>query len=110
MPNPISDPSSLAELLAYQADSVVSKVLCRNEGGVVTLFAFAKDQRLTEHSTPHDAIVLVLDGDVHITISDQSHTLGTGQILHLPPSVPHAVHGDGPFKLLLTILNKSKED
>lgn len=110
MPSPISEPTSLSDLVAYQADSVVSKVLCRNEGGVMTVFAFAEGQGLTEHSTPHDATVLVLEGEVRITIAERSHTICTGQCLHLPPSVPHALHGEKPFKLLLTILKKSGEE
>ena len=76
----------------------------------MTLFAFAQGQGLTEHSTPHDATVLMLEGEVRITIADRSHTLGAGQCLHLPPSVPHALHGEQPFKLLLTILKRIGED
>lgn len=109
MPSPISEPVDLADLVTYQADSVVSKVLCRNEGGVMTVFAFAEGQGLTEHSTPHDATVLMLEGEVRITIADRSHTLRAGECLHLPPSIPHALHGEKSFKLLLTILKKTGE-
>jgi quercetin dioxygenase-like cupin family protein len=106
--NPIADPTSLLELAAYQPDSVVSKVLARNDGGVVTLFAFAEGQGLTEHSTPHEAILLILEGEVLVTIGGREHTVGSGEILHLPPSIPHALEGRGPFKMLLTILKKPK--
>ena len=107
MSNPIESPTPLADLVAYQDDSVVSKVLCRNEGGVQTLFAFAEGQGLSEHSTPHQATVLVLEGRVRVTIEGAMHEVGPGEMLHLPPSIPHALDGDGPFKMLLTLLKGS---
>ena len=101
---PIATPTSLTDMIAYQADSVVSSVLLRNPGGVITLFAFADGQGLTEHTTAYDATVLVLEGTVKVTIGEEEHTVTPGQMLHLPPSVPHALEGDGPFKMVLTLL------
>lgn len=108
MDDPIAGPTKLAELVRYQPGSVVSRVLLRTEGGVMTLFAFAEGEGLTEHSTPHDATVHVLEGAVRITVGDRDHDLLTGDILHLPASVPHALHGGPPFKMLLTLLKKPR--
>ncbi|MDA0312448.1 MAG: cupin domain-containing protein [Gemmatimonadetes bacterium] len=102
MDHPISSPSSLVDLIDYQAGSVVSRVLFRNEGGVMTLFAFAEGEGLTEHATPHDATVQILEGEVPITVGGSDHQVRTGDMLHLPATVPHALHGTGPFKMLLT--------
>jgi quercetin dioxygenase-like cupin family protein len=102
----ISEPQSLAELVEYQEGSVVSRVLMRNDGGVLTLFAFAEGQGLSEHMTPHDATVQVIEGEVDVTIGDDRHTVRAGDILHLPASVPHALFGGQPFKMLLTLLKK----
>ena len=110
MSTPIAVPTPLTDLVDYQPDSVVSKVVSRNEGGVMTIFAFAEGQGLTEHSTPHEATVILLEGEVRLTIADESHTLTAGQILHLPPGIPHALHGGGEFKLLLTILKKCDDE
>jgi hypothetical protein len=30
-------------------------------------------------------------------------------MLHLPPSIPHSLDGNGPFKMLLTILKGAAE-
>lgn len=106
MDQPISRPTPLAELVAYQPGSVVSRVLLRNEGGVLTLFAFAEGEGLTEHMSPHDATVLVLEGDVRVTVGGEEHRLAAGEILHLPASVPHALEGGRAFKMLLTLLKK----
>jgi quercetin dioxygenase-like cupin family protein len=104
MSSPISRPEALADLVEYQQGAVVSRVLLKNQGGVVTLFAFGEGEGLTEHSTPHDATVLVLDGRMRVTIGQEVHALSAGEIMQLPASVPHALQGDGPFKMLLTIL------
>ncbi|MDX1646565.1 MAG: cupin domain-containing protein [Longimicrobiales bacterium] len=104
----IDVPRSLPDLVVYQAGSVVSRVIFRNEGGVMTLFAFAEGEGLTEHSSPHDAIVQILDGRVRVTVGEEDHEVSAGEVLHLPASVPHALHGGEPFKMLLTLLMKPR--
>lgn len=106
--HPIDTPRPLADLIAYQPGSVVSRVILRNEGGVMTLFAFAEGEGLTEHSSPHDATALILDGRVRITVGDADHEVSQGEILHLPASVPHTLHGGDAFKMLLTLLKKPR--
>ena len=109
MDTPVGTPELLADLVAYQPGSVVSRVLARTEGAVQTLFAFAEGEGLTEHTSPHEATVLVLEGSVRITVGDETedpeeHRVGSGEMLHLPGTVPHALHGDERFKMLLTLL------
>ncbi|NNF12451.1 MAG: cupin domain-containing protein [Gemmatimonadetes bacterium] len=107
MTDHLSSVQPLSDLVEYQDGSVVSRVVFRNDAGVMTAFAFAQGQGLTEHSSPHDAIVQVVDGRARITIGREEHELEAGDVLHLPPSIPHALHGGVPFKILLTILKRS---
>lgn len=102
----LATPTPLTEFVSYQTGSVVSRVLFRNQGGVVTLFAFDESQGLTEHSTPHDATLLVVDGEVKVTVGQDDHVVREGEILHLPASVPHTLHEGERFKMLLTLLKK----
>ncbi len=106
--DPLSGPRQLIDLVDYQDGSVVSRVLFRSTGGVMTVFAFAEGQGLTEHSSPHDAVVQILEGDVSITVGDEEHHVSEGELLHLPSTVPHALHGGAPFKMLLTILKRER--
>jgi quercetin dioxygenase-like cupin family protein len=111
MSDPIARPTRLADLVAYQPDSVVSRVLLRNQGGVMTLFAFAEGQGLAEHSTPHDATVQVLEGSVRITVGgDDDLEVAAGEIVRLPASLPHTLHGGAPFKMLLTMLRTATRE
>jgi quercetin dioxygenase-like cupin family protein len=103
---PIERPTPVADLVEYQAGSVVSRVLFRTEGGAVTVFAFAEGEGLTEHSSPHEAAVLMLEGSLRMTVGDDEHELRAGEILHIPASAPHTLHGGAPFKMLLTLLKR----
>lgn len=104
MEHPISTPQHMASLVEYQPGSVVSRVLFRGPGGTITLFAFSEGQGLSEHTNPNDAVVQILEGEATVVIAGQEHPLGVGDIIHLPPSIPHAFLEAGAFKMLLTLL------
>ena len=54
--------NQLVNLLQYQNGSIVSRVLLKNKGGTVTLFAFDNGEGLSEHTAPFDALVVVVAG------------------------------------------------
>lgn len=99
----ISSAADLAPLVAVQPGAVVSRTLLKTAGGTLTLFAFAQGQGLSEHSTPHEATVLIVEGTARITIAGKTQTVGEGQILHLPAAVPHALEAPEAFKMLLVM-------
>jgi quercetin dioxygenase-like cupin family protein len=96
--------SDLAGLLQYQEGSVVSRVLMKNAGGNVTLFAFDAGEGLSEHTAPFDALVVLLDGEAEVTIGGRPHRVAAGQTITMPASVPHALKALAPFKMLLVML------
>lgn len=98
---------TLAGLAEYQADAIVSRTLLKGAGGSVTLFAFDRGQELSEHSTPHDAFVLLLDGRAEIRLAGVARELETGQSILLPAGVPHAVAAPSRFKMLLVMIRSS---
>ncbi|NNM04432.1 MAG: cupin domain-containing protein, partial [Gemmatimonadetes bacterium] len=80
--------------------------LIKKPTGTLTLFAFDKGEGLSEHSTPHDAVVEVLDGTVEITIGGEPFEVSAGQGLLLPASVPHALTAVTAFKMLLIMIRE----
>lgn len=96
----------MAELVAYQDGSVVSRQITRAEAGNVTLFAFDRDQELSEHTAPFDALVHVLDGEAEIKISGKPFHLKAGEAIIMPANEPHAVKASTRFKMLLTMIHK----
>lgn len=94
----------LAELLQYQDGAIVSRVLLKNKGGNVTLFAFDQGEGLSEHTAPFDALVFILDGEAEIEIAGRIYSVRQGETITLPANVPHALKAATRFKLLLTMI------
>jgi quercetin dioxygenase-like cupin family protein len=95
---------NLAEMVEYSADSIVSKIILDKPAGTITLFAFDKGQKLSEHQTPFDAVVQIIDGTAKLTIGGKEKEVVTGQIIVMPGNVPHAVNAEEKFKMLLTMI------
>ena len=100
----IDSPTVLADLVDYNEGSISNKVLVSEKGGTITLFAFAKDQCLSKHTAPHDAIVCVLDGVANISILGTQRSVAAGEIIILPAQVPHALQAEERFKMMLTMI------
>ena len=103
---PKSEILHIAELVVYNEGSVVSRQITKAEAGNITLFAFDKDQELSEHTAPFDALVHVLDGETEIRISGKPFHLKTGDAIIMPADEPHAVKALTRFKMLLTMIRK----
>ena len=100
----IAKASNLEGLIDYQEGSVVSRTLIDKKAGTVTLFAFDENQGLSEHTSPYDALVYVVDGEVEITISGKPIRLKKGEMTMMPSNHPHALAAKTKFKMLLTMI------
>jgi quercetin dioxygenase-like cupin family protein len=94
----------LTEIINYQDGTIVSKTLINKDKGTVTLFAFDKDQSLSEHTAPFDAILQVINGEVEVVISGKKHHLTAGEMILMPASVSHAVKAIEKFKMMLIMI------
>ncbi|MEI7906685.1 MAG: cupin domain-containing protein [Bacteroidota bacterium] len=94
----------LSNSIDYAPGSVVSKMVIKKPTGNVTLFAFDAGEELSEHTSPFDALVQVLDGKAEILLSGTSSILHAGESIILPGNVPHAVKAHERFKMLLTMI------
>ena len=101
---PAAEALQLDSLITPTAHGIASRVLAKTDGGNVTLFAFAEGQGLTEHTSPFDALVIVLEGVFALTIGGTHIEARAGQIVRLPASVPHAVDARAPSRMLLVML------
>jgi quercetin dioxygenase-like cupin family protein len=97
-------PKELVNSINYQAGSVVSRTILKKATGNVTLFAFDAGEGLSEHTAPYDALVLVLEGRVRISVGGEKHALSAGEWIVMPARIPHALGADGRFKMLLTMM------
>lgn len=90
--------------VSYANGSVVSKALIKKQTGNVTLFAFDKGEKLSEHSAPFDALVQVIDGKAEILIDNKPFYLKAGDSIIMPANIPHALNATEQFKMLLTMI------
>lgn len=97
----------LNSLIEYGKDSVVSKTILDKPAGTITLFAFDAGQGLSEHTSPYDATILVLDGSAKITIGGKEQGVDAGQIIIMPANVPHSVYAEKSFKMLLIMIRSA---
>jgi quercetin dioxygenase-like cupin family protein len=107
---PAAEALSLADLVAYQDGSVVSRTLTKKNGGTITLFAFDTGEALSEHTAPFDAIVQVLDGEAELTVGGRRISALEGQAVLMPANIPHAVFARARFKMLLVMVREVKVD
>lgn len=96
----------LQTLITPTEQGIASRVLAKTGAGSVTLFAFDAGQGLSEHSSPFEAFVLVLEGAVTLTIGGTSLRAAAGTITRLPATVPHAVDAVDASRLLLVMLRE----
>ncbi len=92
------------DLVAYQADSVVSRQVLGKPTGTVTLFAFDVGQGLSEHTAPLDALVFILDGVAEVTIAGQPFQVAEGEMILMPANRPHALNAKQRFKMMLIMI------
>jgi len=100
----VSKGQNLKDLVEYSDDSIVSKTILDKSAGTITLFAFDKGQKLSEHTAPYDAVVQILDGHGQLTIDGQDKQVTAGEIIIMPGNVPHSVTAREKFKMLLTMI------
>ncbi|MGE0360475.1 MAG: cupin domain-containing protein [Vicinamibacterales bacterium] len=105
---PAAEAIALVDLIAPQAQGIASRVLAKTTGGTVTLFAFDQGQGLSEHTTPFDALVLVLEGELGLVIGGAPVVAVPGTVVRLPAGVPHAVDARLPSRMLLLMLKDAR--
>ena len=90
--------------VAYADGSIVSKTLLDKKTGTLTLFSFDAGQGLSEHTSPYDATVQVVEGEAEITIGGKTVKVSAGEMCIMPANVPHAVRAHKRFKMLLIMI------
>ena len=96
---------NLKDEIAYADGAVISKTLLKKETGNITLFSFDKGQGLSEHTSPFDAVVQVVEGEGAFIIDSEMKTVKEGEMIIMPANIPHDVQAaEQPFKMLLTMI------
>ena len=93
---------SLAAETRFAPNGIVSRTLLRTPNTRAVLFGFSAGQELTEHTSTQHAVIQILSGECEFSLAGQPHALKAGDLLYLPPNLPHAVKATQQFSMLLT--------
>lgn len=96
--------TKIKTITKYQKNGIVSNRILESKNGGITVFAFDKGQRLSEHTAPFDATIIVLEGSAEILIDQKPHVLKEGELIIMPANIPHAVNAIEKFKMMLIMV------
>lgn len=95
---------SYSKSVTYTEKTVVSKHVLKKETGNISLMSFDKGEGLTEHTSPYDAVVQIVDGKADIIINGISNILEAGETIIMPANQPHSLKAVEKFKMILTMI------
>lgn len=90
--------------IEYQSSSIVSKQILKKENGNITLFAFGENEELTKHTSPYEAFVQIIEGEMLIEIGEGKFNLQSGDVILMPADIPHGLKALTNVKMLLTMI------
>ncbi len=94
---------SLTEATAFAANGIVSRTLLRTGNLKIVLFCFDQGQEMAEHTSTQAAVVQVLSGECELILGGKVHRARAGDMVYMPPNLPHALKATGRFSMLLTL-------
>ena len=105
------EPKQVFELnneIAIEEGSVSSKTLVQYGDVGVTLFSLDKNESISEHTSPGDALVIITEGTAEISIEGEKFILNSGQSIVMPANKPHALKAIEAFKMFLMVIKPEK--
>jgi quercetin dioxygenase-like cupin family protein len=97
---------NLKDLVQYQDGTIASRMIVNRKTGSITLFSFDKEEGLSEHTAPFDAVVTILDGECEVWVGGTTHLMKEGDTIIFPANVPHALSATTRFKMMLTMIRE----
>jgi quercetin dioxygenase-like cupin family protein len=94
---------SLASETRFAPNGIVSRTLLATGNSRAVLFGFADGQELTEHTSTQHATIQILSGECEFSLAGKPHALKAGDLIYMPPNLPHAVKATSQFSMLLTL-------
>lgn len=100
---------SLAAETQFAANGIVSRTVLQTPNARTVLFGFAAGQELSEHTSTQHALIQILSGQCEFFLGDKPHILKTGDLLYMPPDMPHAVKAHEDCSMLLTLFKRAED-
>jgi quercetin dioxygenase-like cupin family protein len=102
----------ISDLAAYSeipADGILSRTVINDAFTKVVYFGFAAGEELSEHTASMPALLHIIQGEVRLTLGDETYDAGPNTWVHMPANLTHSVFANTPTTLLLTLLKRGQE-
>jgi quercetin dioxygenase-like cupin family protein len=97
---------SLKDVVGYHDGTVASRMIINKKAGSITVFSFDENEGLSEHTSPYDAVVTIIDGECEVWVAGQTLQMKEGQTIIFPANAPHALSAITKFKMTLTMIRE----
>ena len=97
-------PQKLADLIEIKKGRVISMNLSQQESCRMMLIAVSAGEDITAEQYPGDTLYYVLEGVMPLVRDGIKKEMNIGDVAVVPRDVPHAIGGEGDFKILQIIL------
>lgn len=84
-------------------EHVTARALFTDDHVKVVAFPFEAGQALAEHTSPHPAILHVLEGEATVTLGDDTVEARPGSWIHMDARLPHSITARTQFLMLLIV-------
>jgi quercetin dioxygenase-like cupin family protein len=100
----VADKIVLKDSIEYSAGSIVSKQILNKKSGSITLFAFDVGQSLSDHTSPYDAMLQVLEGTAKVVIGGAASVIDEGGMIIMEAGAVHSVEAVKRLKVMLVMI------
>jgi quercetin dioxygenase-like cupin family protein len=94
---------SLADETRFVPNGIASRTVLRTANSRAVLFGFAEGQELTEHISTQHALIQILSGECEFSLAGIARQAKAGDLIYMPPNLPHAVKATRQFSMLITL-------
>ena len=98
-------PDLLAVMPEVLSNSIISRVVLKNDTVNVTLFGFDTDQELTEHTASRPAMLHFLTGKAEVTLGGETQMATPGTWIFMPANLQHSIKPLEPTRMLLILIH-----
>jgi quercetin dioxygenase-like cupin family protein len=99
----------LAAEVEMPRDGILSRTVLATDGARVVVFGFDTGQELSEHSSPMEAILHFISGEVELTLGDETVHVAAGAWVHMPPKLKHRLVAKAPTVMELILIKNAAE-
>lgn len=92
--------------VSYNSNSIVSKKLIAKTNGNVTIFSFDKNESISPHKAPFDALIIIMEGKANVKIEEEEFNLEQDDYIILPANKTHAIFAVEKFKMILVMIKE----